>query len=52
MPHSVDPLARLRVERALLSLQRRTAGREPTRAERRLLAHYERQIRAFDNTTG
>jgi len=39
----------MRIERALLSLQRRTAGRTPTRGERRLSEHYQRQLRALDN---
>lgn len=42
-------LARMALERALLALERRTAGRTPTRAERRLEAHYQRQLLDLDN---
>ncbi len=37
-------LERCRVERALWALDRRTAGRELTRSERRLRAHYLRVL--------
>lgn len=49
MPSPAGFVARMRIERALLSLQRRTAGRTPTRDERRLSEHYTRQLRALDN---
>ncbi|MFZ1412136.1 MAG: hypothetical protein WAS07_11805 [Micropruina sp.] len=52
MSSSSQFLAQMRIKRALLSLQRRTAGRVPTRAERRLHEHYERQLRALDNDPG
>ena len=45
-------LARMRLERALMALARRTAGRTPTRDERRLSEHYTRQLRALDNDEG
>lgn len=45
-------IAQMRVERALWSLQRRTAGRTPTRDERRLEAHYLAQLRDHDNPEG
>lgn len=48
MPSTSRFLAQMSLERALLSLQRRTAGRVPTRAERRLQAHYEQKLRALD----
>lgn len=51
-PMNADPLARLCLERALLSLDRRTAGRTPTRAERRLRDHYERQLGALHDSNG
>lgn len=53
MSSSSLSIAQLRAERALLDLERRIAGREPSRAERRLLSHYQRRIRALhDDTTG
>lgn len=52
LPSNSRFLARMRLERALLSLQRRTAGRVPTRAERRLHAHYTRQLRALTDDPG
>lgn len=45
-------LERFRLERALMALDRRTAGREPTRDERRLRDHYTRQLRALDPDEG
>lgn len=41
-------LAQMRIERALMSLDRRTAGRTPTRSEKRLREHYARQLRDLD----
>jgi hypothetical protein len=52
MPSTSTFLARMRLDRALLSLDRRTAGREPSRAERRLREHYLRQLRDLDTTEG
>lgn len=46
---STDPtIERLRLERAVMALERRTAGRTSTRDERRLWEHYARQLRALD----
>lgn len=47
MPNTSQFLAQVRLEQALLNLQRRIAGRVPTRAELRLQAHYERQLQAL-----
>lgn len=41
-------LAVLRLERALMALERRLVDREPTRSERRLAEHYRRQLRALE----
>lgn len=41
-------VARVRLEQALMNLQRRTTLRTPTRSERRLQAHYEQQLQALD----
>ena len=40
----LDPVRRHELRRALLDLERRTAGRRPDRSERRLAEHYRHQL--------